>query len=569
MDMARRIAMARGEEHVDLLLKNARLVNVFSGEIHPASVAIHGDRIVGFGEYDAVETVDVEGRYLAPGFVDGHLHLESSMLTLPEFARHVVPFGTTTVVADPHEIANVMGLDGIRYILRSSEGIPLRVFIMFPSCVPATPFETSGAELGPEDMEQFKDHERVLGLAELMNFPGVVNADPSVLAKIKVFEDKVLDGHAPGLSGKELTAYVTAGVGSDHECTTPEEAAEKLRMGMHIMIREGSAAKNLDALLPIVNEYNSRNCFFVTDDMDPRDITRRGHINSIVRKAIDKGLDPVRAIQMASINPATYFGLHRTGAILPGYQADIVVLDDLTRIKINRVYQAGRLVARDGKMLVACETDADLEVPGSINVDWQKVQDLSIKPEGKSANIIQVIPGEIVTKRVIEEAPTSGGNVVTDPARDILKIAVIERHKGTGAYAVGLIRGFGLKRGAVACTVAHDSHNIIVVAENDDDMRMAAKEVADLGGGMIVVDGGEVRAKLSLPIAGLMSDRPLEEVSSGVDHVTKAAQDLGCELEAPFATLSFMALTPIPELRITDQGLFDSLNFKFASLFEE
>jgi adenine deaminase len=569
MDLTNRIAMARGEKRVDLLLTNCRLVNVFSGEIHPVSVAIHGDRVVGFGDYDAAETVDLEGRYLTPGFVDGHLHLESSMLSIPEFARHVVPFGTTTVVADPHEIANVMGLEGIRYILRSSEGIPLRVFIMFPSCVPATPFETSGAELGPEDMQQFRDNQRVLGLAELMNFPGVVNADPSVLAKIKVFEDKVLDGHAPGLSGKELAAYLTAGVGSDHECTSSEEALEKLRMGMHIMIREGSAAKNLDALLPIVNEYNSRNCFFVTDDMDPRDITKRGHINSIVRKAIGKGLDPVRAIQMASINPATYFRLDRIGAILPGYLADMLVLDDLAEMKINRVYQAGRLVARDSKMLVPCESDTDLKTPSTVNVDWQKVQDFSIKSEGQSANISQVIPGEIVTKRVMEAPSISNGDVVTDTARDILKIAVIERHKGTGAYSVGLIRGFGLKRGAIACTVAHDSHNIIVVAENDDDMRAAAKGVADLGGGMIVVDGGEVRASLPLPIAGLMSDRPLEEVSSVVDQVTKAAQELGCELEAPFATLSFMALTPIPELKITDQGIFDSLNFKFVSLFEE
>ena len=352
MDLAERITSALGQKPVDLLLKNGQLVNVVSGEIHTVSIAVREGIVVGFGEYEAAETVDLEGRYVSPGFIDGHLHLESSMLSIPEFARNVVPLGTTSVVADPHEIGNVLGLDGIRYILESSEGLPLRVFVMFPSCVPATPFETSGAELGPKDMASFKDNERVLGLAEMMNYPGVLMEDPEILAKIKVFQDKVLDGHAPGLSGKDLCAYVIAGIGSDHECTSLEEAREKLRNGMHIMIREGSAAKNLSALLPLVNEHNSRNCFFVTDDLDPEDILEKGHINNLVRTAINKGLDPIRAIQMATINPAAYFRLKGLGRVAPGSLADLLILDDLKQVSIARVYQSGRLVAEAGKLVV-------------------------------------------------------------------------------------------------------------------------------------------------------------------------------------------------------------------------
>ena len=568
MDLAKTIEMAVGKEPVDLLLRNAQLVNVLAGEIHSASIAVHEDRVVGFGEYEAKETVDLQGAYVAPGLIDGHVHLESTMLAIPELARNVVPLGTTTVVADPHEIANVLGLDGIRYMLQSSEGLPLRVFLMFPSCVPATPFETSGAELTHEDMKVLKDNPRILGLAEVMNFPGVFLGDPEVLAKINEFRGRVIDGHAPGLSGKELCAYVAAGIGSDHECTAVEEAREKLRMGMHIMIREGSAAKNLDALFPLVNEFNSRNCFFVTDDMDPHEILEEGHIDRLLRKAIAKGMDPVRAIQMATINPATYFRLLRLGAVAPRYIADLVVFDDLQAINIDRVYQSGRLVAQEGKLLVPSEAKEDGKVTHSINVNWDRVKDLAIPAEGDSVNVIRVVPGQIVTKRVVEKAPVADGKVVTDTDRDILKIAVIERHNATGNYSVGLISGFGLKQGAIAGTVAHDSHNILVVGANDEDMLAAAKHVASLGGGMAVVQQREVMAGLPLPIAGLMSDRPVQEVKDGLQNVVRAARELGCELEAPFATLSFMALTPIPELKMTDLGLFDSVNFKFVSLFE-
>jgi adenine deaminase len=393
-------------------------------------------------------------------------------------------------------------------------------------------------------------------------------ADPEILAKMGVFRHKVTDGHAPGLSGKGLCAYVGAGIGSDHECTTVEEAWEKLRTGMRIMIREGSAAKNLDSLLPVVHEHNSRNCFFVTDDTDPRDLVAKGHISRLVKIAVSKGLDPVRAIQMVTINPASYFRLTGLGAVLPGYVADLLVMEDLREFKVSRVYHAGRLVASDGELLVPTVLKGDTRTAGSMNVDWSKVTDLSISGQGNSVNIIQVVPDQIVTRRVIAQATMRDGKVVADTDRDILKIAVIERHNGTGAFAVGLIKGFGLKRGALASTVAHDSHNIVVVGADDEDMLAAAKSVASLGGGMVAVSSGEVLAQVPLPIAGLMSDCPIGEVVDGLEKVVHAAHDLGCTLEGPFATLSFMALTPIPELKITDQGLFDSVNFRFVPLFE-
>lgn len=567
MDLASRIEAARGNKPVDLLLKNGRLVNVLSGEIHDASVAVHEGLVVGFGDYDAFETVDVDGRYIAPGFIDGHVHLESTMLSIPEFARNVVPTGTTAVVGDPHEIANVLGVPGIRFMLDSSEDLPLRVFLMFPSCVPATPFETSGAELLHGDMAPFVDDARMPGLAEVMNYPGVVWCDPELLAKITVYRDKVIDGHAPGLTGKDLCAYVSAGIGSDHECTTLEEAKEKLRAGMSIMIREGSAAKNLNALLPLVNDYNAHRCFFVSDDLDPKDLMEEGHLDRIVRMAVGKGLDPVRAIQMVTINPASYFRLHGLGAVAPGYCADIVLIDDLQQFNVSSVYHAGRLVAEKGKIVAAASPAKALSLPPTMHVNWEKVTNLAIPAERDRVNVIGVIPHQIVTNRMIETAHIVDGQVVADPAKDVLKIAVIERHRATGSHCVGLIRGFGLKRGAMACTVAHDSHNIVVVGVDDRDMLAAAKAVATLGGGMAVVKDGETLAQLPLPIAGLMSDRPVGEVVQALQQVVTAAHDLGCALDEPFATLSFMALTPIPELKITDQGLLDSANFRPTTLF--
>ncbi len=569
MELADTIAAARGDHSVDLLLRNGRLLNVMSGEIHPASVAVHRGLVVGFGDYDAAEVVDLDGRYITPGLIDGHLHLESSMLSIPEFARHVLPHGTTSVVADPHEIANVMGAAGVRYMLESSEGLPLRVFLMFPSCVPATPFETSGATLTDEDMKPFLNEPRVLGLAEMMNFPGLVSGEPEILAKLNVFRDRVLDGHAPGLSGKGLCAYAAAGIGSDHECTDADEAREKLRLGMRIMIREGSAAKNLDALFPVVTEFNSRRCFFVTDDLDPQDIDKKGHVGGVVRKALAKGMDPVRAFQMASINTAEYFGLKKLGAIAPGYWADMLVLNDLDDATIAQVYHAGRLVAREGRTIVPCEAPGGVERSGSVRVDREKASDLSVPAKAARVNIIEVVPHQITTRRIVEDAPVKDGLIVSDTDRDLLKIAVIERHNGTGSQSVGLIKGFGLKRGAIGSTVAHDSHNILVVGVSDEDMIAAARVLETMGGGLVVIENGAVTADLPLTIAGLMSPEPLESVCEKLDGVIKAAHSLGCALDEPFATLSFMALTPIPELKITDRGLFDSVNFQFVDLFAD
>ncbi len=568
MDLSQKIAVAMGQEPVDLLLKNCRIVNVFSGSIHDGSIAVKDGRIVGFGDYESQTVVDIEGRYVCPGFIDGHIHLESSMLSVPELARNLVPLGTTTVVTDPHELANVHGIDGIKFILDSSELLPLTVFVMFPSCVPATPFETSGATLIAEDMETFVNHPRVLGLAEMMNYPGVVFSDPEVLAKIDVFRNKVKDGHAPGLSGRELLAYVSAGIGSDHECSNLAEAQEKLNLGMSIMIREGSAAKNMDDLLPIVNHYNSRNIMLVSDDLDPFDIVEKGHLNNLLGLAIAKGIDPISAIQMVTINPATYFGIGNIGALLPGYLADMVVIDDLEQIKIHSVYKSGVLAATNGKFVYDIASVKATKTPPSFNVDWSKIKDLDIIARGDVANVIEVVPNQIFTRKISLNVPQKDGKLQTDVNMDVLKMAVIERHHGTGSHSVALIKGFGLRSGAIASSVAHDSHNIIVVGQNDSDMMMAAGEVATMGGGMIVVDESATMARLPLPIAGLMSDRPINEVQRGLKSIVDAARTLGCKLDAPFATLSFMALTPIPELKLTDQGLFDSVNFKFVSMFD-
>jgi adenine deaminase len=569
MDKAELIGFARGDFPVDLCLKNGRLINVISGEIHDASVAIHKGVVVGIGEYDALDTFDLEGRFLAPGFIDGHIHLESSMLDIGEFARNVVPCGTTSVVTDPHEMANVLGTKGIRYILETSQGLPLRVFVMFPSCVPATPFETSGASLGPAEMTEFRDHERVIGLAEVMNYPGVLFADPEVLSKLKVFDNKVKDGHAPGLSGKDLCAYVAAGIGSDHECTTKEEALEKLRLGMRIMIREGSAAKNLRTLLPMVNNNNSRNCMLVSDDLDPKDIMERGHVNYLVKRAIASGLDPVVAVQMATINTANYFGLKNLGAIVPGRIADIVVLDDLAEVKVSRVYQSGRLVAEAGRIAEFPASRSGLDVFGTVKVNWGKINNFALEAQDSRVKVIEVVPQQIFTRKAVEDAKIKDGLIVADTDRDILKIAVIERHGKSGNVCCGLIRGFGLKRGAMASTVAHDSHNLIVVGVDESDMLVAAQAAAKIGGGMTAVENGNVTAQLPLPIAGLMSNLPINEVRDSLAVLNSEVHKLGCPLDSPFATLSFMALTPIPELKITDQGLFDSTNFKFTPLYGE
>jgi len=567
MDISKIIELARGGKKVDLTLKNARLINVFSGDIYSTNLAIHEDIVIGMGNYKAKEEIDLKGKYLIPGFLDGHIHLESSMVIPAEFARVAVPAGTTSVITDPHEIANVMGLDGIRYMLKASQGLPLDVYIMLPSCVPATHMETSGAELTSLDLSPFLQNKRVLGLAEMMNFPGVIYQDKQVLDKIRMAQGKRIDGHTPGLKGKNLCAYIGAGIKSDHECTTIKEAKEKLRLGMYIMLREGTAAKNLEDLLPLVNSNNSRKCFFVTDDCHPQDLLEKGHINAIVKKAVKLGLNPVVAIQMATINTAEYFKLPNVGAIAPGYKADMVVLNDLKNFKVEKVFKRGKLVAQNGKILPRKIKKTRAIIRSSINIDWIGLKGFDIKAKIGKVLVIQVIPEQIITKKLIVTPKIEKNKVVVDIDRDILKIAVIERHLASGNVGVGLVKGFELKKGALASSFAHDSHNIVVVGTKNEDMMTAVIEVARMRGGQVVVRDDEVIASLALPIAGLISDQSLEKVRDKTKQLHQAAALLGCKLKDPFMSLSFLALPPVPELKLTDKGIVDVEKFQIVPLF--
>jgi adenine deaminase len=562
------IRSARGQKPVDLLLTNARIINVFSGDIFSGNIAVSDGYIVGFGTYDAEKTVDFGGRFVAPGFIDAHVHIESSMTGITEFSRAVVACGTTTVVADPHEIANVLGTEGIEYMLRSSRNQPMNIYFTLPSCVPATNMETSGATLTQEDLLPFMAHERVLALAEMMNYPGVINEDPEVLRKIDMAKTsrKPVDGHAPGLSGHDLYAYIGAGISSDHECTTEREAKEKLNLGMHIMIREGTAAKNLDALLPVVNERTARRIMWCTDDRHPQDILEQGHIDSMVRKAIYSGLDPVTAIQMATINPAEYFRVQDVGAIAPGRRADLVVFSDLGSPSIETVYCGGVRVAENGNISPEITIPDPVFFPPSMNVDMEQI-DFSIPAETGRIRVMDIVPNQIITGHRIMEAMKSQGKACADTSRDLLKIAVVERHTRSGNMGKGFVRGLGLKRGAIASSVAHDSHNVIVVGTTDKDMKAALAAVVNMGGGMAAVCDNKVCAGLALPIAGLMSREPVQTVRDKTDRLIQAARELGSTLDDPFMTLSFLALPVIPELKITDKGLVDVGRFEIVSLF--
>jgi adenine deaminase len=567
MELSKIIKYARGEEEVDLLLKNVRLVNVLSGEIYLTNVAVARTKIVGFGEYRAKEVLDLDGYYLCPGFIDGHVHIESSMLTIPEFAKVVVPHGTTAVVIDPHEIANVLGLDGIRYMLESSKYNPLSVYVMLPSCVPATDMETSGSQLASYDLAPLFSNPWVLGLAEMMNYPGVIFGESEVLAKIASARGHPIDGHAPGLTGKDLAAYIAAGIGSDHECTTIEEAREKLRLGMYVMIREGSTAKNLRDLLPLVTPTNARRMMFVTDDRHPGDLIKEGHIDHIIRLAIDQGIDPVLAIQMATLNPAEYFGLKDLGAIAIGRQADMVLFDNFKDFNILKVWRAGTLVAENGKIIPWERPQRSIPLRSSMNIKWDGV-DFRIPAQSSKVKVIEIIPGQIITRKLVTEAKIVDGYAVADVDRDILKIAVIERHTASGNMGKGFVKGFGLKRGALASSVAHDSHNIVVVGVSDEDMMKAVKEIEAMKGGLVAVADGQVLARLPLPVAGLMSEKSAYEVQAELEELLKASKMLGCTLEEPFMALSFLALPVIPELKLTDKGLVDVTEFRFVDLFE-
>ena len=569
MQLDELIAAARGETRADLLLKNARVVNVFSGEIQSGHVAVAKDRIVGIGEYDAARIIDLKGAYLTPGFIDGHVHLESSMVTVPEYAKAVVPNGTTAVVADPHEIANVLGDEGIRYVIDASKDSPLDVFVMVPSCVPATHLETSGARLNAEDIVAFLHYPEVLGLAEMMNFPGVLLRAPDVLEKIKVASGRLVDGHAPGLTGRDLAAYAAAGIRSDHECTTAEEALEKVRLGITVMIREGTAAKNLEALLGAVRPENSHRFLFCTDDRHPADLLAEGHLNFMIRKAVERGMDPALAVRLATLNPALYFGLKDRGAVAPGYRADLAAFDDFDAMRVRLVLKDGRIVSKDGEWTDTGRAPAAGAARPSVRIAPIDVTKFQIPSRGKTrVRVIGIVPNQIVTKSAVLDAAVTGGMAVSDVRRDVLKIAVVERHKATGNIGLGFVKGFGLKKGALASSVAHDSHNIIVVATNDADMLAAVKTIADMQGGLVAVADGKTVECLPLPVAGLLSEEPLETVRQRIEALKKAAKTLGCVLDDPFMHLSFLALPVIPELKITDKGLVDVGKFDIVPLWE-
>ena len=564
--LAHLISVAKGERPADLILANAKVVNTFTGEIESGNVAIYDDRIVGVGNYhQAKQVLDLAGKYLAPGLINGHTHLESSMLDVGQYARAVVPRGTLALVTDLHEIANVCGLEGIRYVLNRARRLPLDLFLMAPSCVPATHLETSGAAITPQEIRQILRWRETIGLGEVMNFPGVIGGDASILSKINLARGKVVDGHAPGVTGKDLAAYIAAGIHSDHESVSLAEARDKLRQGMFIMIREGSSEKNLDALLPLVTDKTYKRCFFVVDDRSCADLLRDGDIDAVVRKAIHRGLDPVRAIQMATINTAEYFRLDRLGAIAPGYFANLIVLDDLLNLQINTVFYRGRLVAREGKPLFPFPQPGDSGVTNTVNIKPFPIEALRLTASGEDMPVIEVVPGQIITRQKREKVKIVEGFILPDTDRDILKLVVVERHKATGNIGLGLVSGFGLQKGALASSIAHDSHNIIVVGTNDEDIFTAVKEIERLQGGLVVTANGKVLASLSLPIAGLLSDEPLEIVVGKLEKMEQTAKDLGATLPSPFATLSFLALPVIPELRLTDLGLVDVNAFKLVS----
>jgi adenine deaminase len=571
-DLWHRIQVARGLLPADLLLRNARLVNVCSNECYPADVAIANGFIAGISSpgagYSGLQDVDLEGRWLAPGLLDGHMHIESTMLMLSEFARVVTPKGVTTVVLDPHEFANVLGTEGIRYVLESSRNLPLSAYVMLSSCVPASSFETPRQPLLAADLLPFLDDPRVLGLAEMMDMPAVLNGSEQALAKIQTTRSRGLavDGHAPGLKGLDLCAYAASGIQSDHECSSLDSARERIRLGMWLMIREGSAARNLEALLPLVQELHPPRVFFVTDDRDPLDLLTRGHIDSMVREAIRLGLEPVEAIRLASYNTAQYFGLRDRGALAPGFVADMVVLDDLPSFQVHSVYKDGSLVAQAGHLLTPIPTTTFSGITDTVHLGSVSLDDLRIPGKPGPVEVIGIQPGQITTAHLRLRATINDGEIVADPARDLLKLVVIERHHGSGRVGLALVQGFGLKHGALASSVAHDAHNVVIVGTNDHDILYAARTLETLGGGFTCVSDGSVLASVPLPLAGLVSPLPAEMVAQQLQALDASAAQLGCLLDHPCMTLSFLSLSVIPALKLTDQGLVDVETFTLLSL---
>ncbi len=561
------IKQARGEVPADLVLKNCKIVNVFTKTIEEEDIAISNGIILGTGTYHGKEEIDCHGLFVSPGFMDGHCHIESSMVTPGEYAKLVMPNGTTTVIADSHEIANVCGKTGIQYMIESAAKVPLDVFMMIPSCVPATAFETNGAILGPKELEELKRLPTVIGLGEMMNYPGVIQGDKEVHDKLDAYQDLFIDGHAPTVFGKDLNAYVLSGVKTDHECTNAEELVDKVKRGMYIHLREGSQTKNVIDLMPGVSENYLRRLLFCSDDLHPSDMIHVGHINNNINIAIKEGLNPISAIQMATINIAECYGLKHHGAIAPGYFADLVLFEDLNHIVPKKVYKKGLLVAEDKKPLFEAVKIENKEVHDSVHFH---LEDFSFQYQLKSGfvNVIQLVKNNVTTRRHIEEVTLINGDVELEHARDLLKLFVVERHHYTGNVGKALLSGYGLRHAAIALSVAHDSHNVVVVGDNENDILIALQTIKEIQGGIVLVENGAVFDYLQLEVAGLMTDQSGEFVSEKLERLEKRARELGVknEIDDPFLVLAFLSLPVIPDLKCTDKGLFDVRKFKIIPL---
>lgn len=569
--LKRKIAVAAKREKADIVIKGGKIIDVFNQEIIEGDIAIADGMFVGIGDFEGEQIIDAKNRYISPGFIDGHVHIESAMVAPSEFAKVVVPHGVTTVIADPHEIANVAGLEGIQFMIGASEHLPLNVYFMLPSCVPATPFENSGAILNSKDLQALYAHDRVLGLGEVMDYPAVFQAADSIVDKLVSAADhgKKIDGHAAGIDASGINVYMTAGIRSDHECATASEARERLQRGMYLMLREGSAAKDLSSLIEVVNEKNARRCLFVTDDKHLDDLLAEGSIDHNVRLAINYGISPLLAIQMSTLNAAECFGLSQKGAIAPGYDADFLLLDDLEKIDIYQVYKSGELVAEKGKMVQQELKESELLPHLTNSMQFKDIDsnDLSIHLENSLAHVIGIIPNSLITKHLIKEVDVEKSCFLPSVKRDLLKLVVIERHKKTGNIGLGIVHGLNLQSGVIASTVAHDSHNLVIAGTNDTDILTTIDEIKKMSGGLVVVENGEVLASLSLPIAGLMTDQGFTTVNRELNDLNEALRQIGFSGNFnPFLTLSFLALPVIPELKLTDLGLFDVNNFQHISI---
>jgi adenine deaminase len=564
----KRVEIALGRKKADKVIKNARIVNVFTNEIIPGDIAIHDSLIVGVGNYSGKEEIDACGKYVCPGLIDSHVHIESSMVTPAEFAKVVLQHGTTTVIADPHEIANVCGIEGINFMLNEAKAVPMNIFYMMPSCVPATPFENNGAALTAKVMEPFAGNPLILGLGEVMNYPAVLAGDKDILSKIELFDNGVVDGHSSGLSERELCAYKAVGVMTNHECTSIDEVIAHLRLGMYVQIREGSAARNLTDIISGLIERGVplNRCVFCTDDKHLQDISREGHISYNIKKAVSLGVDPIEAIKMATINPAQCYRLKRLGAVAPGYSADLIVLSDLNSFDIDKVIFRGSIVCEKGKKPNIKRIVDDPNVLNTVRIPNLSMENLKIKIKGDTAAVITVVPNQLITKKErLAVSKDSENNFIPDEV--FSKIVVVERHKATGNIGLGIVKGFGIRNGAIASTVAHDSHNLIIAGDNDADMLLAAKVVKEANGGYAVVSSGRVLGTLPLPVVGLMSDKDAFFVEKRLMEMIESAKNLGVpDGIDPFVTLSFLALPVIPEIRVTDRGLFDVESFSFIDI---